>query len=183
MPLVPNVFTLRISLLNFRPEIWRRALVPGSIRLDRLHLVFQDVMGWTDSHLHDFQIGASQYGMHLEDWPDEELHEVKYRLADLVSSGDRFLYDYDFGDSWQHEIIVERTEKVRSPLKFAVCLDGENACPPEDCGGVLGYSNLLEILTDSSDEEYKRYRTWVGKNFNPVLFNLAQTNVMLQRLA
>lgn len=181
MAIVPSVFTLRISLLGSRPEIWRRVLVSGSVRLDRLHLVFQDVMGWTNSHLHCFQIDGSLYGMRIEDWSEVELYEVNYKLADLIGPGGRFLYEYDFGDSWEHEVIVERIEKVRSSLKVAVCLEGENACPPEDCGGVPGYSYLLEVLTDPSHEEYKSYRTWVGKSFSPALFNLAQTNVVLQR--
>jgi hypothetical protein len=109
----PNVFGLRISLLDHRPEIWRRVLVHGSLRLDQLHLVFQEVMGWTNSHLHQFRIGDALYGMHFEDWPEEELHETEFNLADVAHAGERFRYDYDFSDSWEHEVVVERTDTIR----------------------------------------------------------------------
>jgi len=144
----PNAFTLRIALLDHRPEIWRRLLVPGSIRLDKLHLIFQEAMGWTNSHLHQFRVGDALYGTHFEDWPDEELHEVEFKLADVAHCNDQFSYDYDFGDSWEHEVLVERADTTHPLLKFAVCVDGANACPPEDCGGTGGYADLLEALAD-----------------------------------
>src|SRR5215510_867765 len=84
----PNVFALRIALLDHRPEIWRRLLVPGSVRLDRLHLIFQEAMGWTNSHLHQFRIGNALYGTHFDEWPDEELHEVEFKLADVAQHAD-----------------------------------------------------------------------------------------------
>jgi Plasmid pRiA4b ORF-3-like protein len=178
----PNVFGLRTSLLGHRPEIWRRVLVPGALRLDQLHLVFQEVMGWTNSHLHQFRIGDALYGMHFEDWPEEELHETEFQLADVAHAGERFRYDYDFGDSWEHEVVVERTDTIRPVLKFAVCLDGANACPPEDCGGTSGYADLLEALTNPAHQEHEHYRQWAGEDFNPVAFDLAATNAALQRL-
>ena len=178
----PNVFALRITLLDHRPEIWRRVLVPGSLRLDKLHMVFQEAMGWTNSHLHQFRIGDALYGMHFEDWPDEELHEVDFTLADVARAADRFRYDYDFGDGWEHEVLVERTDTIRPVLKFAVCLDGANACPPEDCGGTGGYADLLEILASPAHEEHEKYRRWAGEDFNPEAFDLAATNAALQRL-
>ena len=179
----PNVFWLRISLLDHRPEIWRRVLVPGSLRLDKCHMVFQEVMGWTNSHLHQFRIGDALYGMHFEDWPHQELHEVEFKLTDVVHHGDRFRYDYDFGDSWEHEVLVERADTIRPVLKFAVCLDGANACPPEDCGGTGGYADLLEALANPAHEEHERYRQWAGEDFDPAAFDLAATNAALQRLS
>lgn len=178
----PNVFGLRISLLDHRPEIWRRVLVHGSLRLDQLHLVFQEVMGWTNSHLHRFRIGDALYGMHFEDWPDEELHEVEFKLADVARAGERFRYDYDFGDSWEHEVVVKRADTIHPVLKFAVCVAGENACPPEDCGGTGGYADLLEALANPAHEEHEHYRQWAGEGFNPEAFDLAATNAALQRL-
>jgi hypothetical protein len=85
----PNTFTLRLALLDHQPEVWRRLLVPGSVRLDELHLIFQEAMGWTNSHLHQFRIGHASYGMHAEDWPDEELHEVKFKFADVAEQDER----------------------------------------------------------------------------------------------
>jgi pRiA4b ORF-3-like protein len=183
----PNTFTLRIALLDHQPEIWRRMLVPGSVRLDKLHLIFQEAMGWTNSHLHQFRIGHALYGMHYDDWPDEELHEVKFRFAN-VQQNDRFRYDYDFGDSWEHDVVVERAHTIRPVLQFPVCLDGANACPPEDCGGTGGYADLLEALADPSHPEhrqyrqYRQYRQWVGRIFDPAAFDLAAINAALQRL-
>jgi Plasmid pRiA4b ORF-3-like protein len=120
--------------------------------------------------------------MHFEDWPDEELHEVEFKLADVARRGDRFRYDYDFGDSWQHEVLVERADTIRSVLKFAVCLDGANACPPEGCGGTGGYADLLAVLANPADNEHEHYRQWAGEDFNPEVFDLAATNAALQRL-
>ena len=180
--LIPNVFGLRITLLDHRPEIWRRVLVPGSLRLDKLHLVFQEVMGWTNSHLHQFRIGDALYGTHFEDWPDEELHEVEFKLTDVTHAGERFRYDYDFGDSWEHEVIVEHASTIRPALKFAVCTDGARACPPEDVGGTDGYADLLEALRDPHHEEHDEYRTWAGTDFDPAIFDLARVNAALQRI-
>jgi hypothetical protein len=177
----PNTFTLRIALLEHQPEIWRRLLVPGSVRLDKLHLIFQVAMGWTNSHLHQFRIGHALYGMHYDDWPDEELHEVKFRFSD-VQQNDPFRYEYDFGDSWEHEVVVERAHTVRTVLQFPVCLEGANACPPEDCGGTGGYADLLEALADPSHPEHRQYRQWAGRNFDPAAFDLAAINAALQRL-
>jgi hypothetical protein len=135
MPAAPNVFSMRIVLLEHEPEIWRRVIVPGSVRLDKLHLILQDVMGWTNSHLHQFRMSNALYGMHVEDW---SVDEVEYTLSEVVRPGGRFLYDYDFGDSWEHEVIVEYASTIRPVLKFAVCTDGARACPPEDVGGPVG---------------------------------------------
>ena len=158
------------------------ATCPGSLRLDKLHVVFQEAMGWTNSHLHQFRIGDVLYGMHFEDWPDEELHEAEFKLADVTHAGERFRYDYDFGDSWEHEVLVERADTIRPALKFAVCLDGANACPPEDCGGTGGYADFLEALANPAHEEHEQYRQWAGEDFNPEAFDLAATNAALQRL-
>jgi Plasmid pRiA4b ORF-3-like protein len=182
VPAAPNVFGLRIALLEHRPEIWRRVLVPGSIRLDKLHLVLQAAMGWTNSHLHAFHIRGTLYGMHFDDWPDDELHEVEFKLADVVGVGELFTYDYDFGDSWEHEVLVERANTIRPMLKFAVCLDGANACPPEESGGTSGYGELLEALADPCHKEHESYRTWAGEPFDPTTFDLAATNAALQRV-
>jgi|SRR5262245_2623570 len=178
----PNVFGLRIALLNHRPEIWRRILVPGSLRLNRLHLVCQEVMGWTNSHLHQFRIGDAMYGMHFDDWPEEELNEAEFKLASVAHAGERFHYDYDFGDAWEHELLVERADTIRPVLKFAVCLDGANACPPEDCGGTGGYADLLDVLANPDRKEREQARGTPGEDFNPEAFDLAATNAALQRL-
>jgi hypothetical protein len=152
-----NALQLRVALVGHEPEIWRRVLVPASVHLDRLHLILQAAMGWTNTHLHQFEIADTDYGSHLDDeddWPDDELDEVEFSLADLVRAGDRFTYEYDFGDSWEHEVVVEKVAAVQPVLKFAVCLDGANAAPPEDCGGRAGYGDLLAVLADPANVDH-----------------------------
>ncbi len=162
--------------------VWRRLLVPGNVRLSRLHDVFQAAMGWTDSHLHSFRIGDALYGTQFDDYPPEELDEKSVTVVAALREQRRFLYEYDFGDSWEHEVVVEAIAEATLGLKFAVCLDGQNACPPEDCGGVGGYSMMLEALADPSHEEHDDYLTWVGGAFDPTAFELAEANVALQHL-
>ncbi len=134
MPTPPAqpILDLTIELLRVEPRVWRRLLVPGSVRLDKLHRMFQAAMGWEDCHLHSFEIGADRYGMQFDDYPDDELQEKDFTVVTAVGANERFTYEYDFGDSWEHEITVHRVWRMPKGLKFAVCLDGANACPPED---------------------------------------------------
>jgi hypothetical protein len=184
-----SVLQLRIALERHEPEIWRRVLVPADVPLDRLHLILQAAMGWTNTHMHQFRIGGADYGSHLDDeddWPDDELDdeldEVEFSLADLVGVGDRFAYEYDFGDAWEHEVVVEKATTVQPVLKFAVCLDGANACPPEDCGGSAGYTDLLAVLADPRHAEHEDASAWVGAGFDPGSIELAAVNAALQRV-
>ncbi len=177
-----KVLELRIDLEWLDPPIWRRLLVPAGISLARLHDVFQVAMGWTDSHLHSFTIGTKRYGMHFDDYPEGELDEKKFTLLAAIAKQRRLRYEYDFGDDWQHQVVVEDTHTVPFALNFAVCLDGQRSCPPEDCGGPPGYANLLGAISDPAHEEFEEYIEWVGKDFDPEEFSLATTNAALQRL-
>jgi hypothetical protein len=125
------------------------------------------------SHLHSFVIGDALYGTHLDDYPDEEIDETTVSVANAIGSERRFSYQYDFGDSWEHEVVVEATSTSAIGLKFAVCLDGQNACPPEDCGGAPGFADLVEVLADPSHEEHDDFLTWVGGAYDPTTFDLA----------
>lgn len=176
------VVQLRISLRDVHPVVWRRLLVPGSVRLAKLHLMFQAAMGWTDSHLHSFQVGDDLYGMQFDDYPPEEIDEKSVTVIGAVKGQRRFVYEYDFGDSWEHDVVVEATTTTALGLKFAVCVDGQNACPPEDCGGTGGYSMMLEALADPTHEERDQFLTWVGGAFDPAAFDLAEANIALQRV-
>lgn len=162
--------------------VWRRLLVPGSVRLSRLHAMFQAAMGWTDSHLHMFRIGDLIYGSQFDDYPEDELDEKSVTVLQAVRAQRRFLYEYDFGDSWDHEVVVEEFSVTGWGLKFAVCLDGQNACPPEDVGGPGGYADFLEVLADPSHDEYEHMVGWAGGPFDPDLFDVAVANVALQRV-
>jgi hypothetical protein len=182
-PKARQVLQLRINLEEVDPPIWRRLLVPSDIRLDRLHDVFQVVMGWTNSHLHAFTIGTKRYGMHVDDVLDTELDEKKFKADAAIGKQRRFRYEYDFGDGWQHQVVVEDvTTTTPVGLTFAVCLDGERSCPPEDCGGAYGYEDLLRAISDPGHDEHDDFIEWVGEDFDPEEFSLVITNALLQQL-
>lgn len=179
------VVQLRIQLEEVAPTVWRRLLVPGGARLSRIHEMFQAAMGWTNSHLHSFTIREKVYGTQIgaDEWPDPPLDESELTLFVALAGGvRRFHYEYDFGDSWGHEVVVEETTFSPLVLKHAVCLDGQNACPPEDVGGVSGYARFLEAIADPVDEEHDAYLVWVGFKFDPEAFGLGVANAALQRV-
>jgi len=174
------VYQVKVTLEEVEdPPVWRRLLVPAGIRLDRLHRVIQVVMGWEDCHLHVFSDGRVQYGR-----PDPELRfrdERKTTLRDLVTGeGGRARYTYDFGDDWHHEIVVEQVLAADPGVSYPVCVAGEGACPPEDCGGPWGYARLREVLADRADEEHEDLLAWLGlekgADFDPHSFQVEQAN-------
>ena len=184
----PTAYQLKVSLLYSEPLIWRRVQVPGTMTLSRLHDVIQLCMGWTDSHLHQFMIGSNFYGPAdlNDDWSEMKTHdETRFKLCDL--EGDmrlRFIYEYDFGDGWQHEIEIEKViaPDEKSP-KHPVLLAGERACPPEDIGGVPGYENFLEIMNDPENEEHEELRDWYGSDdFDPEYFEMEKINEILIKI-
>jgi len=177
-----SVVQLKISLDFLEPEIWRRLLVPGDCTFAKLHHIFQAAMGWQDCHLHSFEVRDRRYGVSNSDWDDKSLDERQFRLTQIVMAGDRFTYEYDFGDSWTHGILIESLERNVTPLKHAVCLEGARACPPEDCGGFPGFERLCEVLADPDDDEHDELSEWVGGAFDPTTFDLVSTNAALQRV-
>jgi hypothetical protein len=182
VPVPPGqpVFQLRVTLEAVTPLVWRRLLVPGSVRLDKLHRMFQAAMGWHDYHLHSFEISGARFGAQLDDFPEGELDEKAVTVLRAAGAVRAFSYEYDFGDSWGHEIVVESFSRLPLGLKFGVCIDGQNACPPEDCGGPPGYADLLEVLADPTHDEHEHMRSWVGGPFAPREFALALANARLQ---
>jgi hypothetical protein len=173
---------LKVTLRDVRPPIWRRLLVPGDTTLAKLHVILQMAMGWEDYHLHCFRIGKLRYGpADYEDVTADEIDESTVTLAEAFGEARKGIYDYDFGDSWEHEIVLEKTT-LTEPQNFAVCLTGKRACPPEDCGGVWGYANLLEAIADPSHEEHEEYLEWAGEDFDPEEFELDVVNVHLKGL-
>ena len=179
------VYELKITLRGSNPAIWRRIQVPGRIQLSRLHDVFQVVMGWTDSHLHHFVDAPIVYSVPSgDDYPGEErLDERRFRLADVARHEKAsFIYEYDFGDSWVHEVVVEKTLPADPNKKYAVCLHGENACPPEDCGGIWGYYELLKAVKNPKHKEHQEMIDWLGGQFDPGHFDLQNINAKLRGL-
>jgi len=177
-----RLYLLKIRLLGIEPEIWRRFVVPASITLDRLHDVIQIVMGWTDSHLHEFTIGKKRHAEYPES-KEDGLECGRYRLGDLLKQkGRTFAYEYDFGDSWEHELTLERNQYLNSELQSEiVCLDGARACPLEDVGGVSGYYEFCQALNDPEHEEHESYMVWSGGNYDPEKFDTDAVNWELMK--
>jgi hypothetical protein len=150
--------------------------------LSKLHAIFQAAMGWTNSHLHSFAVANQIYGMHFDDYPEDEIDEKSVTVREAIGGHRRFSYAYDFGDGWKHEVVIEEATTASRGLRFGVCLDGQNAGPPEDCGGPPGYAELLHVLDDPTHEDYDHRVQWVGGRFDPTAFDLAVTNAALQHL-
>ena len=179
----PRIHQLKVTLKGGRPAIWRRVLVRSDTTLAQLHQVLQIAMGWYNSHLHEFVADGVQYGV-----PDTELgltaqDERAVTLADVApAAGHRLLYEYDFGDGWEHDVLVEKLFEAEPGATYPVCVKGRRACPPEDVGGPWGYAELLEILNDPHDAEYQERVEWVGGEFDPEQFDIENVNASLRRL-
>lgn len=185
-PTETQIYQLKITLLDSKPAIWRRVQVPNDINLAKLHQAIQSVMGWEDAHLHQFKVGKTYYGT---TYPDdsagmpETRDERKARLSELVSRPKaKFVYEYDFGDSWEHEIVLEKILPAEPGVTYPVCTDGKRACPPEDCGGVWGYENLLEVIQDPKHPEHEDMLEWIGGSFDPEAFDVEGANRALRRI-
>jgi hypothetical protein len=150
--------------------------VRSHITLAKLHRVLQQVMGWTDSHLHEFEANGVTYGE-----PDRELgprqNEKRVPLGDVLrAAGDRLVYTYDFGDGWQHDVTLDQVLDPDPKGQYPWVLDGKRACPPEDCGGPGGYARLLEVLANPKHPEHADLVGWVGGSFDPEAFDLRELN-------
>ncbi len=181
------LYQLKITLKRCHPAIWRRVVVRADITLARLHEVIQAVMGWGNYHLHQFSSGGgfarTYYGVPDPEFGSEMLDERRFRLGGVAPLVKRkIIYEYDFGDSWEHEVLVEKILPADAAFKHPVCLAGANACPPEDCGGFMGYANLLEALTNPKHAEHDDMKGWIGGNWDPTRFDLDAANARLRRL-
>lgn len=179
-----QVLQLKITLAGSKPAIWRRVQVRESMHLGDLHRVIQIAMGWQDCHLHLFQVGDRSFSLFSEsdDAPaeEEDSRTVSLRSLGLARKGQRFMYIYDFGDDWMHQIEVEGAQAADPNVFYPVCISGEKACPPEDCSGIFGYYDLLEAVKNPRHPEYKEMRQWLGRSFDPELFDLNAVNQRLR---
>lgn len=180
------VFQFKITLLGVKPPIWRRIQVQDGT-LDDLHDHIQMAMGWTNSHLHQFEIQGQVYGD--PELLDDGFGPLKFgdskmtRLsAVLPRTSKRFVfrYIYDFGDSWEHEILFEGEIPFDAKARYPRCISGKRACPPEDCGGIWGYGDLLEILSNPDHEEHRERLRWMGGPFDPEAFDPSVTTTKMQ---
>jgi len=179
-----KIFQIQIALKGFKPKIWRRILIPSDLLLSDFHMVIQITMGWTNSHLHQFIKNRTFYTLRMQDdvlW--DEMDNVDYKkmkISDLLKKEkEKIVYEYDFGDSWEHDIILEKILPIDNNLKYPICLTGKMNCPPEDCGGVWGYSDMLEVLKNPDHEEYESYIEWLGEEFDPEFFDKNEINKWL----
>jgi hypothetical protein len=181
-----KILQLRIALRYIKPPIWRRVLVPDNWQLGELHPVLVAVMGWGGYHMHAFRFGGgfnptvySTHQMVVECGP-RILDEDRVLLGSLIRrKGQTFSYEYDFGDSWQHEVKVEKISPYDPGVALPVCLAGARACPPEDCGSFPGYTNLLRVLKKAETPEDDDLRAWAGP-YDPEHFDLEAVNGRLQ---
>jgi len=181
------VYQFKIRLLDIRPPIWRRIQVPDGT-LDQLHEHIQTAMGWTNSHLHQFDIGGRRYGdaeLLNDGWGDTDfIDSTKLYLSKLLEKkrkSFRFHYEYDFGDGWRHEIVYEGTQQSEKGAKYPRCTEGARACPPEDIGGPWGYGDFLEAIRDPEHENHDDLLEWIGGEFNPETFNALETTKAMRR--
>jgi len=181
----PRTYQLKVTLMETDPPIWRRLIVPGDTTLARLDRIIQAAMGWTNSHLHTFTVGGVVYAQPSPEWEVED--EGRVRLADVArEEGEAFVYEYDLGDSWRHQVLVEEVVVEAGEARGPRCLGGERACPPEDSGGVDGYYEKLLTLSDPDNDEYESTKIWVesmtGGPFDPDAFDVAAANRAIEAL-
>jgi hypothetical protein len=177
-----QIHQIKISLAEVTPPVWRRLLVPGGYTLDRVHRAIQYAMGWQGYHLHSFDIDGVQYG---EPDPDGELalcDELDARLDAVTGKGDKFVYTYDFGDWWEHEVVVEDVFPAEPEEEYPICVAGARACPPEDVGGAYGYTDFLDALGDPEHPDHDQMRGWIGRSFDATAFAPDRITTLLRRL-
>ncbi len=182
-PQSATVYQLKITLKGLSPPIWRRVQVRGDTSLAELHDVVQAAMGWHHAHLHEFTVAgtaygpANPYGAGPDPFGMAEVHDEGVPLDRLdLQPRSTFRYQYDFGDDWQHAILVEKVLPPEEGVRYPRCLTGRRACPPEDCGGVWGYADLIEIMADPEHPEYAEMLEWLGAPLDPAAFDLDAVN-------
>ena len=176
---------IKVTLEGSKPPIWRRLLVPSDTTLADLNHIIQAAFGWWDCHLHQFIVGGTYYGEPHPDYLDYvDMHdEQDVTLGQIdAAEGFEFRYEYDFGDSWMHQVLVEKLLPPEPGQDYPACVKGRRACPPEDVGGIWGYYGFVEAIQDPDHEEHEEYLEWVGGEFDPEAFDLEQANQALQAL-
>ncbi|MCX5873499.1 MAG: plasmid pRiA4b ORF-3 family protein [Deltaproteobacteria bacterium] len=174
------VYQMKITLKGVKPPLWRRIQVNSNITLKAFHRTIQVAMGWGNGHLHEFNIHGLSYS---NDGDGVGSDEKRVRLNRLnLKEKDKFVYVYDSGDTWEHAIRVEKILHVDEKFQYPICIKGERSCPPEDCGGTEGYSELLEVLSDPYHSDHEESIERVGVDFEPEMFDVEKTNWRLRAI-
>ena len=172
----PTAHVLRVSLRYVEPEVWRRIVAVSDMPLPMFAKVLEQAMGWEGYHLHMFDVGGVLFGPPDEN-ADHLIDEKAAKLTHVLPRVESSLrWDYDFGDGWEHDVVVEAIEPLNPKTKYPVVLEGERACPPEDVGGPPGYEELLRALGKPKHREHKPMVEWVPKGFDPAVFDLVAAN-------
>ena len=178
---VSDIYQIKVTLLGTKPPIWRRLLVPADLTLAQLHNVLQIAMGWEDGHMHEFRVGQRRFGQPepadpFMRMPRTESERTARLSAVLGRTGAKMIYVYDFGDSWEHGIVLEKQLAIDPNTTYPLCIDGQLACPPEDCGGIHGYYALLQARTNPRHPRHKELCDWIGNEFSPEAFSVEKVN-------
>jgi hypothetical protein len=179
-----DIYQLKVTLLGTNPPIWRCLLVPADLTLAQLHNVLQTAMGWNNEHMHEFRAGQRRFGRPepvdpFMRTPRVESERTALLAAVLQRRGAKMIYTYDLGDNWEHGIVLEKQLPAEPHTTYPICTDGQLACPPEDCGGIPGYYEMLDALADPSHPRHDELRDWIGDEFNPQAFSVDKVNRLL----
>lgn len=179
-----DIYQIKVTLHGTRPPIWRRLLISADITLAKLHDVLQTAMGWENGHMHQFRVGQRRFGQPeptdpFMRRPRVESERTVHISALLGEPGAKMVYLYDFGDGWEHVIVLEKLLRADPNITYPACTDGQLACPPEDCGGIPGYYDLLQAIRDPNDERHEEMLDWVGDDFDPHAFSIDEINRLL----
>ena len=178
-----KVYQIKVSLRDIRPPIWRRIEVLSDTTLEKVHMILQLGMGWNNYHIHQFTIGRVVYGQPHPDFDYEVKDERKVKLSQMaLKENTKFVYEYDFGNRWEHMVLIEKILPVEKGKHYPYCSKGKRACPPEDVGGPWGYADFLEIVQDATHSEHDNMLKWVGGEFDAEKLNLELVNENLKQI-
>ncbi|HTG15888.1 MAG TPA: plasmid pRiA4b ORF-3 family protein [Blastocatellia bacterium] len=177
------LYQLKVTLTDSKPAIWRRFQVKKETTLLKLHQILQIVMGWDDTHLHEFRIGDLRFGEPVPEEDYDVIDERNVSLSQFAPSDPITLeYLYDFGDGWEHEVFIEQGVDKKPGVRYPVCIEGARACPPEDVGAITGYEDFLKVIRNRRHPEHEDMLAWIGGHFDPEAFDLKAVNRLLLRI-
>lgn len=179
---VPAIYQIKITLDGVTPLVWRRIQVPSDLFLHDFHKVIQTTMGWENAHLHQFTKNGRTFGIADDEleMSDKFMDYTSIRLMDILKkTGEEIQYIYDFGDNWKHKILLEEILEAANDQYYPICIEGKRNCPPEDCGGSMGYAELLKVINKPGHPEREELLEWLGDDYDPEDFNLDIVNELL----